>query len=218
MNVEYERRLDEIRNALPLYEDARRLEHTMGVYRECVWFSKKFGLSEEDSYTVCASALLHDITKNLSNAEAIEVCTRYGITPPSASAVMHQYTGAPFAKEVFGEDIVTEAVFSAISCHTTGKPGMSMTDKMLFVADFTEAGRKYRSCRDVREYLHSECEKINRNEKTVLSRLLNDTVKRIIGFTITYLIEKGKQIDPDMILAWNAMVMETGSFFGKNEE
>ncbi|MBE6665451.1 MAG: HD domain-containing protein [Ruminococcaceae bacterium] len=209
MTSEYESRLAEIRKALPLYEDARRLEHTMGVYRECVWFARKFGLSEEDSYTVCASALLHDITKNLSEDEALAICVRYGITPPVASAVMHQYTGAPFAKEVFGEETVTEAVCSAISCHTTGKPGMSITDKMLFVADFTEAGRKYRSCRDIREYLHGECEKINKNEKTALSRLLNDTVKRIIGFTVTYLMEKGKQIDPDMILAWNAMVSET---------
>jgi len=209
MTSEYESRLAEIRKALPLYEDARRMEHTMGVYRECVWFARKFGLSEEDSYTVCASALLHDITKNLSEDEALAICVRYGITPPVASAVMHQYTGAPFAKEVFGEETVTEAVCSAISCHTTGKPGMSITDKMLFVADFTEAGRKYRSCRDIREYLHGECEKINKNEKTALSRLLNDTVKRIIGFTVTYLMEKGKQIDPDMILAWNAMVSET---------
>ena len=209
MNETYERRLAEIRDALPLYEDARRLEHTMGVYRECVWFAKKFSLSEEDSYTVCAAALLHDITKNLPEEKALAICERYGIKPPSASAVMHQYTGAPFAKEVFGEEIVTEAVSSAISCHTTGKPGMSMTDKMLFVSDFTEAGRKYRSCRDIREYLHGECEKINRNEKTALSCLLNDTVKRIIGFTVTYLIEKGKQIDPEMILAWNAMVSET---------
>ncbi|MBR5187244.1 MAG: bis(5'-nucleosyl)-tetraphosphatase (symmetrical) YqeK [Clostridia bacterium] len=208
MTAEQEKRLAEIREALPRYEDARRLEHTMGVYRECVWFSKKFGLSDEDSYTVCASALLHDITKNLSDTQALEVCNRYGITPPSASAVMHQYTGAPFAKEIFGENVVTEAVCSAISCHTTGKPHMSMMDKMLFVADFTEAGRKYRSCRDIREYLHGECEKINKNEKTALSRLLNDTVKRIIGFTVTYLVEKGKQIDPDMILAWNAMVSE----------
>ena len=208
MNAEHERRLAVIREALPSYEDARRLEHTMGVYRECLWFSSKFGLSEEEAYTVCAAALLHDITKNLSETEALAVCARYGITPPDAPAVMHQYTGAPFAKEVFGEEIVTEAVSSAISCHTTGKAGMSTADKMLFVADFTEAGRKYRSCRDAREYLHGECEKINKNEKTALSRLLNDTVKRIIGFTVTYLVEKGKKIDPDMILAWNAMVSE----------
>ena len=117
-------------------------------------------------------------------------------------------TGPYFAREVFGSEIVTEEVRSAIACHTTGKIGMTMTDKMLFVADFTEAGRKYRSCRDIREYLHSECEKINKNEKTALSRLLNDTVKRIIGYTVTYLIEKGKMIDPDMILTWNDIVSE----------
>lgn len=208
MNAVYEARLAAIREALPRYEDAKRLEHTMGVYRECVWFSKKFGLSEEDAYTVCASALLHDITKKLSEEQALEVCARYGITPPEVSAVMHEYTGAPFAREVFGEEIVTDAVCSAIRCHTTGKPNMTVTDKMLFVADFTEAGRKYRSCREIREYLHASCEKINKNEKTALSRLLDDTVKRIIGFTVTYLIEKGKKIDADMILTWNEIISE----------
>jgi len=209
MNAVYEARLVTIRDALPLYEDPKRLEHTIGVYRECVWFARKFGLSEEDTYTVCAAALLHDITKNLSTDLALSVCSRYGIEPPALSAVMHQYTGPFFAREIFGEQIVTDAVCSAIACHTTGKPGMTMTDKMLFVADFTEAGRKYRSCRDIREYLHSECEKINKNEKTALSRLLNDTVKRIIGFTLTYLIEKGKAVDADMIITWNAIVSES---------
>ena len=208
MNAVQESRLSLIKEKLPLYEDAKRLEHTMGVYKECLWFAKKFGLSEEDSYTVCAAALLHDITKNLSAGQAQAVCERYGIRPPALPAVMHQYTGPFFAKEVFGEEIVTEPVCSAILCHTTGKTGMTITDKMLFVADFTEAGRKYRSCRDIREYLHSECEKINKNEKTALSRLLNDTVKRIVGFTVTYLIEKGKPIDADMILTWNDIVSE----------
>lgn len=208
MNAVYESRLAKIRAALPQYEDARRLEHTMGVYRECMWFAKSFRLSEEDTYTVAASALLHDITKNLSEEKALAICEAYGITPPEAHTVIHQYTGAPFAREVFGPEIVTDAVFSAISCHTTGKAGMTATDKMLFVSDFTEAGRKYRSCQDMREYLHSECEKINRNDKTALSHLLNDVTKRIIGFTVTYLVEKNKKIDAGMILAWNAMVSE----------
>lgn len=208
MNREYEARLNRIREALPLYEDAKRLEHTMGVYRECMWFAKSFKLSDEDTYTVAASALLHDITKNLSDGEALAICKENGITPPEAHTVIHQYTGGPFARAVFGEEIVTDAVYSAISCHTTGKADMTQTDKMLFVSDFTEAGRKYRSCRDMREYLHSECEKINRNDKTALSHLLNDITKRIIGFTVTYLVEKNKKIDTGMILAWNAMVSE----------
>ena len=208
MNTVHEAYLSKIREALPLYEEERRLEHTIGVYNECVWLAKKFELSEEDTYTVCAAALLHDIAKNLSAEQAVALCERHHVQPSALPAVMHQYTGHLFAKEVFGEEIVTDAVCSAILCHTTGKIGMTTTDKMLFVADFTEAGRKYRSCKDIREYLHGECEKINKNEKTALSRLLNDTVKRIVGFTVTYLIEKGKPIDADMILTWNDMVSE----------
>ena len=208
MNTVHEAYLSKIREALPLYEEERRLEHTIGVYNECVWLAKKFELSEEDTYTVCAAALLHDIAKNLSAEQAAALCERHHVQPSVLPAVMHQYTGHLFAKEVFGEEVVTDAVCSAILCHTTGKIGMTTTDKMLFVADFTEAGRKYRSCKDIREYLHSECEKINKNEKTALSRLLNDTVKRIIGFTVSYLIEKGRKIDADMILTWNEIVSE----------
>lgn len=208
MKQEYEARLAKIREALPDYEDPRRLEHTMGVYRECLWFAKTFGLNEEDTYTVAAAALLHDITKNMPENEARALCEKHGMTPPDIPTVMHQYTGAPAAREIFGEEIVTDAIGSAIACHTTGKAGMTTADKMLFVADFTEAGRKYRSCQEMREYLHQECEKINKNDKTALSHLLNDITKRIIGFTVTYLIEKNKKIDAGMILAWNAMVSE----------
>ncbi len=209
MTTDQEKKLETIRLALPNYEEPRRLEHTMNVYRECLWFAKKFKLSEEDTYTVAAAALLHDITKNLPAQEALCLCEKYRITPPDAQAVIHQCTGAPFARELLGEQIVTDAVWSAISCHTTGKAQMSDTDKILFISDFTEAGRKYRSCQDMREYLHQECEKINRNDKTAFSHLLNDITKRIIGFTITYLTDKHKKIDVGMILAWNAMVSET---------
>ncbi len=208
MTLENEKKLEAIRAILPQYEEPRRLEHTMNVYRESLWFAKKFKLSEEDTYTVAASSLLHDITKNLPLADALAICEKYGITPPDALTVIHQCTGAPFARELLGEQIVTDAVWSAISCHTTGKATMSDTDKILFISDFTEAGRKYRSCQDMREYLHQECEKINRNDKTALSHLLNDITKRIIGFTITYLTDKNKKIDVGMILAWNAMVSE----------
>jgi HD superfamily phosphohydrolase YqeK len=208
MTLENEKKLEAIRAILPQYEEPRRLEHTMNVYRESLWFAKKFKLSEEDTYTVAASSLLHDITKNLPLADALAICEKYGITPPDALTVIHQCTGAPFARELLGEQIVTDAVWSAISCHTTGKATMSDTDKILFISDFTEAGRKYRSCQDMREYLHQECEKINRNDKTALSHLLNDITKRIIDFTITYLTDKNKKIDVGMILAWNAMVSE----------
>ena len=61
MTQENEKRLSIIREALPRFEEPQRIEHTLGVYRECLWMSKVFRLSEEEAYTVCAAALLHDI-------------------------------------------------------------------------------------------------------------------------------------------------------------
>ena len=207
MTSEQEKRIEYIKSVLPQYEDEKRLSHTMGVYRECEWFAKLFGLSDDDHFSVCAAGLLHDITKRMTDEEALRYCHKRGIYPPEdVPSVFHQYTGAPFAKEVFGEEIVNEKIYSAIRCHTTGKADMSVIDKMLFVADFTEAGRKYRSCAETREYLHKESEKINKNDESARNRLLDDVTRHIIGFTMTYLIEKGRKMDAEMALAWNSLV------------
>ena len=207
MTQENEMRLQYIRNSLVRYEEPQRLEHTLGVYRESLWMSKVFGLSEEDSYSVCAAALLHDIAKILPLEKALLLAEKQGKTlKTDIPTVIHQYTGAMLALEDFGRDIVTDDILSALECHTTGKAGMTPLDKMLFVADFTEAGRKYRSCLEFREYLHDGCEKINKNDKNARYQLLDDVTKRIVGYTITYLTEKGKKIDPAMIEAWNSMV------------
>lgn len=207
MTQKHEMHIKQIKEALPQYEDPRRLEHTMGVYRECAWMTKMFGLSEADAYTVCAAALLHDIAKNLTDDEATALAAKHGKNlSREVSTVIHQYTGAMLAKDVFGCEIVNDEMLSAIECHTTGKADMTSIEKMLFVADFTEAGRKYRSCMEIREYLHSECEKINKNDKNARYRVLDEVTKKIIGYTITYLAEKGKKIDVSMIEAWNSMV------------
>lgn len=207
MTQEYETRLAQIREALPRFVEPQRLEHTLGVYRECLWMSKIFGLSAHESYTVCAAALLHDIAKTLPMEQAILLAQKHGKElNTDIATVVHQYTGAMLALDTFGGDIVNDDMLSAISCHTTGKAGMNRFDKMLFVADFTEAGRKYRSCQEFREYLHSECEKINKNDKNARYMVLDEMTKRIVGYTITYLAEKGKKIDLSMIEAWNSMV------------
>lgn len=210
MTGEWEMRIEAVKAALPKYEDAKRIEHTLGVLSECVWIADAFSLSDEDRTALYTAALLHDITKSKTDEEQLALCEKYGICLPadrqSVLSTLHQYTGAPFAREIFGDKVVCGRVYSAISCHTTGKAGMSPIDKMLFAADFTEPGRKYRSCMQIREYLHGECGKINKNDKVALSRLLDSTVIKIIGFTVTYLIEKGKKIDGEMLSAWNAMV------------
>ncbi len=55
-------------------------------------------------------------------------------------SLLHAKLGAAFAKEVYG--ITDEEILSAIRWHTTGKPGMTDLEKIVFIADYIEPGRK----------------------------------------------------------------------------
>ena len=199
-----------IKEEIKKYESESRLAHTLSVFGECVKLADVYGLDDEKRGELCIAALLHDITKDLSGSKQIELCKKYGITPPKnpkePMPTIHQDTGAYFAREIFGPEIVTDGVFGAISSHTTGRVDMTSIDKLLFVADYIEPTRKYNSCIAMREYLYKECGKINKNDKAALYRLLDKTVIDIIGYTVTFLTEKRRNIDCRMILAWNSLM------------
>ena len=52
---------------------------------------------------------------------------------------MHAKVGSFLAKEKYG--IQDQEILDAIACHTTGKPGMGMLDKILYIADYIEPCR-----------------------------------------------------------------------------
>ncbi|MBQ9510989.1 MAG: bis(5'-nucleosyl)-tetraphosphatase (symmetrical) YqeK [Clostridia bacterium] len=210
MNPIGEEKYFKIKKEIGKYESESRLAHTCSVFEECKRLADMYGLDENDRDKLCTAALLHDITKDISGAKQIELCKKYGLRSPENAKepmpTIHQDTGAYFAREIFGEEIVDDVVFGAMSAHTTGKEDMSNIDKLLFVADYIEPTRKYNSCIAMREYLYKECGKINKNDKAALYRLLNKAVIDIIGYTVTFLTEKRRNIDCRMILAWNSLL------------
>jgi len=110
---EQEKNLVSIKRVLPNYEEPRRLSHTLGVYEECVWLAGVFALDAEDTYSLLAAALLHDITKSLSEQEADALCRKHGIRLPEGMAsVIPQYTAAPFEREIFGAEMENDKVVS----------------------------------------------------------------------------------------------------------
>lgn len=199
-----------LKSEVKKYQCEQRYLHTLSVYGECKKLADIFSLSEEEKERLLRAALLHDITKDMDGKAQIELCNKYGIEPPKSEKdpmpTVHQDTGAFFAREKFGEDIVDDTVFYAIASHTTGREGMNNIDKMLFLADYIEPRRKYRSCIETREYLYSECAKINKNDKAALFRLLTKTVTNVIASTVEYLISKRRMIDHRMIIVWNSLI------------
>lgn len=190
-----ETELTGLRDAAHAHMSEKRYAHTLGVYDECAYLADKCGLSGEEKDDLLTAALLHDIAKQLSREEQEDICRRNVIdTSGATAATLHQLSGAAYARELLGDSTVNARVFSAISKHTTGAAAMSLTDKILFIADYTEAGRTQEACRKMREYLHAKCEKIEKADEA--RQIINEVALTVIKNTIEYLAQTGDILDP----------------------
>ena len=55
-------------------------------------------------------------------------------------SLLHARLGAYLAHEKYG--VKDEEIIYAIESHTTGRPGMSMLEKIVYIADYIEPGRR----------------------------------------------------------------------------
>ena len=128
----------------------KRQEHVFSTEKEALKLGKLAGLDEVDLHRLSTAALLHDITKELSKKEHTELMDRLGESFNKDSLknenTLHAESGAYYARALFPSD-VDDKVFSAIFRHTTGSKDMSLLDKILYLADFTEPTRAIETCK-----------------------------------------------------------------------
>ncbi|MCR5846774.1 MAG: nicotinate-nucleotide adenylyltransferase [Lachnospiraceae bacterium] len=119
-----------------------RLIHTLGVIDTASALAKAYGA---DVRKCEKAALLHDCAKYMPKDEQIEICERNFIKlndfERKKSALLHSKAGACLAYEKYG--ITDTEILDAIKYHTTGKPDMSLIEKIIFVSDFIEPGRTH---------------------------------------------------------------------------
>ncbi len=163
-----------------------RYEHTLGVAYTAANLAMCYGVSMEDALI---AGLLHDNAKYVSDSELIQLCedNHMEISEIERKHVylLHSKAGAVLAQRSY--DIQKEDILNAIIYHTTGRPGMSVLEKIIFIADYIEPNRKS----------IPNLEKIRKEAY----RNLDKTVAMILSNTLNYLMEtKGKEdIDPATI-------------------
>lgn len=126
-----------LRELLPPY----RYLHTLGVSYVSASLAMCHG---EDIGRARIAGLLHDSAKYMTGAEMLILSEKLGIDinpyERKAPDLLHAKLGAYFAEKEYG--VKDEEILSAIRCHTTGKPNMTLLEEILFVADYIEPGRK----------------------------------------------------------------------------
>ena len=92
-------------------------------------------------------------------------------------------------------------IVSAVRWHTTGHAGMTLTEKLLYLADYIDASRTFRSCVLLRRYFWgAEPEKLTPQERKTL--LLS------YDMTIRDLLEEGTPVAADTVEARNELLRE----------
>ena len=131
-----------------------RIGHVLGTEEEAIRLAQSYGADVEKARR---AALLHDCTKRLSLQEQLEICERYGVEvdelEKTSPNLLHSKTGAAIAQHVYGE---CQEVCEAIKWHTTGKPHMTLLEKILYIADYIEPTRAFPGVDTLRKAVYQD--------------------------------------------------------------
>ena len=121
--------------------DPKRYEHTLGVAYTAAALAMRYG---EDINNAILAGMLHDCAKCLTNEKRLIICEKYNIAINDAERknpyLLHAKVGSFLAMKKYG--VTDKDVINAILNHTTGRPGMSLLEKIIWIADYIEPGRK----------------------------------------------------------------------------
>ena len=136
------------------YLDSKRVAHVAGCEQEAVKLSKFYG---EDEDAAATAAILHDITKKLTYDEQLDMIAKYGISCDEAELnapkLLHAKTGAELSRDLFG---ISDEIYSAIRYHTTGKPDMTLLEKIIYLADYIEPTRDFEGVDNLRNLAYKD--------------------------------------------------------------
>ena len=134
--------LIKIKKQLEKALDHKRYEHTLGVAYTSAALAMRY---EEDILKAQVAGLLHDCAKCLDNDKKIQICKKHNIEISEAEQnnpfLLHAKVGGFLAKSKYKID--DEEIIDAILYHTTGRPGMSLLEKIVYIADYIEPGRNH---------------------------------------------------------------------------
>ena len=117
-----------------------RYEHTIGVANTAKKMAEALG---ENPNTAYLAGILHDCAKCIPDEEKVKLCKDNNIEITDMEMknqfLLHSKAGAVLARNKYG--INDDDVLSAITFHTTGKPNMTLLEKIIFSADYIEPSR-----------------------------------------------------------------------------
>lgn len=180
--MKIEHYVEAVKQELP----SARFEHTLRVKNLAVKFAEQMGIDRE---RISIAAIFHDYCKFWPK-EKLAAWIRECKLPNDLLDYHPELWHAPVGAEVVARrfQIHDEDILQAIRYHTTGRPNMSQLEKIIFLADLIEPGRRFPGVEELRSLAEKDFDR---------------AIWRALDQTICYLIEKQQKIYPLTLMARN---------------
>ena len=115
----------------------RRRDHAHRVAAQAVVLAERFGAPVDKAEL---AGLLHDLCRELPDAETLAAAERYGVpVGPVEARRPKKILHGPVAAAELAERGVDGEVCRAIALHTVGDAGMTVLEKVVYLADYVRA-------------------------------------------------------------------------------
>lgn len=162
-------------------QDAKRFAHTLGVEFTAAALAMRYQADVTDAQI---AGLLHDCAKCLTDEKRVSICEKHQIPMTDIERrnpfLLHAKVGEYLAREKYG--ITNPDILNAIRFHTTGRENMSLLERIVFVADYIEPGRRQApNLTEIRQLVFTD---------------LDAAMLKILEDTLSYLRATGGELDP----------------------
>ncbi len=143
-------KLEDIQKDLKKRLSKERYTHSAEVAHAALVLAKRYGANPKEAEL---AGWIHDCAKELKLSEMQTIVSDYGLKLDSlmleSRALLHGPAGSILAETRYGID--NKEIQSAIYYHTTGRPQMSLLEKIIFLADYIEPHRNFPGVELIRE-------------------------------------------------------------------
>ena len=168
-----------------------RFRHSVNVSKEAVRLAKKYGCDEDKAEL---AGLLHDVMKDAGKKEQLAIIEKYGVTlnevEMQAPKLWHAIAGAVYVRKEL--KIRDKDIVNAVRYHTTARAGMTLLEKIIFIADYTSEERDYKGVEKMRKACNIS---------------LEYAMEEALAFGIEMRADEHTAIHPDTFEAYNEIML-----------
>ena len=169
----------------------KRYNHSLCVADMAKKLAEKYGADAEKAYT---AGLLHDIMKEAETDDQLKIIKNSGILldniEKKQKKLLHAISGSVYVRDILG--LHDNEILMAIRYHTTGRGGMRLLEKILYIADYVSEDRDFEGVERLRELALKD---------------LDEAMLECTRYTINDLMNMNCPVHRDSLDAYNDCVM-----------